>query len=140
MSRSGFAVSTSLLVALIMAVTQNVGCGAMNSSQNRALQSIAVTPASADAQTFAMGQVPFTATGTFSEPPSPAPISFAAPYSGGWLVSDTKIATINQSGTAQCVPGATGTVTVTAKASANSGTGTQNMSVAVAGTATLKCP
>jgi hypothetical protein len=140
MSRSGFALNTSLLIAVIALAMPNLGCGAMNSSQNRVLQSIAVTPASADAQSFSMGQVPFTATGTYSEPPSPAPVSFVAPYSGGWMVSDTRIATISQSGMAQCIAGATGTVTVTAKASANSGTGTQNISVAVSGTATLKCP
>jgi hypothetical protein len=47
--------------------------GSMNSTQNRVLQSMTVSPASADAQTFPQGQVQFTATGTFSQAPAPSP-------------------------------------------------------------------
>lgn len=141
MSRpSGLTVSTSLLIVVVVIAAQNVGCGAMNSGSNRMLQSIAVTPSNANAQNFAMGQVQFTATGTFSKPPSPALVPFSDPYSGSWGISNLSIATINQSGLAQCMPGKSGTVTITATASSNSATGMGQMSTAVQGTAKLTCP
>jgi len=122
-------------------VTQTVGCG---SSSNRVLQSIAVTPSTADAQSSANAQVQFTATGTFSKSPSPAPVTFAAPYSGSWVVSDQAIATLVGTGTGtatfQCVAGASGTVTITATASTNAATGTAATSTMVQGTASLTCP
>ena len=116
------------------------GCGSMNSN-NRVLQSMTVSPASADAQNFPQGQVQFTATGTFSMPPSPAtvPVPFVSPYSGSWISSNPNVATINQNGMAQCVTGASGTVTVTAVVSSNSAMGTQ-MSTGVSGTSKLTCP
>lgn len=136
--RFSFALSTCLLVVLVVIAAYAVGCSAMNS--NRVLQSIAVTPSNANAQNSAMGQVQFTATGTFSKPPSPALVPFVDPYSGSWAISDLNIATINQSGLAQCMPGRSGTVTVTAIASSNSATGMGQMSTAVQGTAKLTCP
>ncbi|HEV2115858.1 MAG TPA: hypothetical protein VGR48_07525 [Terriglobales bacterium] len=139
MSRTGLVLSASLLLAVVVIAALSVGCSAMNSS-NRVLQSIAVTPANADAQGSAMGQVQFTATGTFSKPPSPALVPFVDPYSGSWMVSNTKIASISQNGMAQCVSGASGTVTVTAIASSNSAMGMGQMSTAVSGTAKLTCP
>jgi hypothetical protein len=114
------------------------GCGA-NSSPNRVLLSMSITPAVADAATSASRQVQFTATGTFSRPPSPDAVPFVAPYSGSWLVSNPKAATITQTGLASCPPGGSGIVTVTAVASANSA-GPGAMSTAVSGTAKLTCP
>jgi Flp pilus assembly protein TadG len=118
-----------------------VGCGSMNSSSNRVLQSMNLSPATADAQSFPQGQVQFTPTGTFSMAPSPAavPVPFVSPYSGSWSSSDPSIATINQSGVAQCVAGAAGTVTIQAMASSNSAMGPA-MSTGVSGTAKLTCP
>ena len=117
------------------------GCGTMNSAQNRVLQSMTVSPATADAQTFPQGQVQFTATGTFSKAPSPAtvPVPFASPYTGSWLSSNPNVATINQNGVAQCVAGASGTVTVKAIVSSNAAMGTQ-MSTGVSATSQLTCP
>ena len=114
-----------------------VGCG-MSEGSNRVLESISVSRGSASAQSSPGGQVQFTATGSFSKPPSPAQVPFVAPYSGGWQTSDPSIATINDRGVAQCV-GPAGTVTVIAEASANSATGPA-MSVGVRGTAQLSCP
>ncbi len=140
MSRPNSLLNASLLLVVVVISAQYLGCGAMYSSQNRVLQSIAVMPASADAQSFSMGQVQFTATGTFSQPPSPATVPFTDPYSGGWTTSNPNIAKINQSGLAQCLSGASGTVTVTATASSNSATGMGQMSTAVLGMARLTCP
>jgi hypothetical protein len=78
----------------------------------RLLQSISVTPAIADAQSFPNGQVQFTAVGNYSQPPSPSPIT-----QSGWSLSDPNIAAISRGGFAQCNPGASGMVTVIASTS-----------------------
>ncbi len=65
MTKYGTVLATLLLVALAL---QALGCGSSNS--NRILESMTITPANADAQNFANGQVQFTATGTFSKAPS----------------------------------------------------------------------
>jgi hypothetical protein len=127
---------------IVALVFQTVGCGTSNS--NRVLQSMAVTPRTADAQSAPNGQVQFTATGTFSKAPSPSPVTFVAPYSGSWLISDPSIATLVGTGTGtatfQCVAGASGVVTITAIASTNAATGTGATSTMVKGTASLTCP
>ena len=141
MSRLVTSEAVVALFATLFFALQTIGCGTPGTTNpSRVLQSIAVMPASADAQNFPSGQVQFTATGTFSQPPSPSPVPFVAPYSGGWQVSDPVIATITQTGLAQCTFHASGTVTVTAIASANSCADRGCMSVAVLGTATLGCP
>lgn len=114
-----------------------VGCGGMNS--NRVLMSMTLSPASADAQNFANGQVKFTATGNFSQPPSPAPVTFMEPYTGTWFSSNLQIATIDQNGLAQCVQGTTGMVTISAIVSSNSANAPA-MSTGVSAVATLNCP
>ena len=60
--------SALLLIAFLIAS----GCGG---SSNQQLQSIAISPASADANHYSNGLVPFTALGTFNKPPSPSPLS-----------------------------------------------------------------
>jgi hypothetical protein len=138
MFRHKLVLPATLLLAIVVFTLQTTACGT-SSSANRVLSSITVTPATADAQNFTNGQVQFTATGAFSKPPSPAPMPFVSPYSGSWEISDLNIATISQSGVAQCVAGASGTVKVIAIASANSAMGPA-MSVAVSGSAQLTCP
>jgi len=138
---------TKKMVTIFFAVVlffQTFGCG--TSSSNRVLQSMAVTPPTADGLSSPIGQVQFTATGTFSKAPSPSPVTFVAPYSGGWQSSDPSIATLVPTGTGtgtatfQCAAGASGVVTITATASTNAATGTGATSTAVSGTASLTCP
>jgi hypothetical protein len=123
---------------------QAIGCGSSNS--NRVLQSMTVTPLTADGNTSPIGQVVFTATGRFSKAPSPSPVTFVAPYSGSWSVSDPSIATLVATGTGdgtatfQCVAGASGVATISAIASSNAASGTGATSTAVTGTAKLTCP
>ena len=134
-------ISTTLSAGLLAVfAVMSIGCSSMNSMSNRVLQSMVISPATADAQSSPSGQVQFSAMGTFSMAPSPAPVPFVAPYSGSWATSDLSVATIDQHGLAMCVAGASGTVTVSATASSNAGMGTQNMSTAVSGTAKLTCP
>lgn len=135
MNSKTFSMGLSLLAAVAAGLTLN-GCG---TDSLRVLQSMAVSPAVADAAKSPDGKVQFKATGTFSQPPSPDLVTFVAPYSGTWSVSNPGVATISQSGLAQCVPGASGTVDVKAIASANSA-GMGAMSIAVTGVAKLTCP
>jgi hypothetical protein len=106
------------------------GCG---NGSPRLLQSISVSPASADAQSFPSGQVQFTVLGTYSQPPSPSPTTASQ-----WLLVGPNIATISQSGVAQCTSGASGVVTVKAFTPAPcSGTGCT--AAMLSGTAQLSC-
>jgi hypothetical protein len=126
-----------------MLILQTLGCGMSSSNSNRVLQSMAVTPSTADAQSSSNGQVQFTATGTFSKAPSPSPVTFAAPYSGSWS-ADPTMATLVGTGTGtaifQCVAGASGVVTIKATASTNAAMGTMATGTAISGTASLTCP
>ncbi|HEV2469698.1 MAG TPA: hypothetical protein VGS78_10920 [Candidatus Sulfotelmatobacter sp.] len=107
-----------------------VGCG----SSNRVIQSVTVTPATADAQNFPNGQVQFTASGNYSRPPSPVALSQA-----NWWLSDGSMATLTGNGLAQCVPGASGVATVRAGVSGPC-RGTNCTAVQIVGTAQLSCP
>jgi len=132
--------STPAFVALVMVVTAgSLSCATANPNNGRVLTSIQVTPATADAQN---GQVLFTATGNFNLPPSPAPVTFAAPYTGSFVVDNPAsgaVANIVSTGTGtvtvQCVSGASGTVAVVASAAANNALGD-----VVSGSGQLTCP
>ncbi|MBZ5680123.1 MAG: hypothetical protein LAO24_08455 [Acidobacteriia bacterium] len=134
---------TVLAILFLAALAlQILGCGNSSMNSNRVLQSMVISPANPDAQNFPGGQVQFSATGTFSKAPSPGPVTFQPPYTGSWFlmgVGASSIATISQTGLAQCIPGAAGTVTVQATVSANSSMGTA-MSPAVSSSTNLTCP
>jgi hypothetical protein len=117
-----------LLVGLLLLIS---GCGG---GSPRLLQSITVSPASADAHSFPDGQVQFIVIGIYSQPPSPSPTTASL-----WSVLEPKLATISQSGVAQCTPGASGAVTVKAIVPAPC-RGTGCTAALLAGTAQLTCP
>ncbi len=126
------------LAAGALALMLSVGCGGMSSNSPRVLQSINVTPATADALNFPNGQVQFGATGNFSMPPTPVtPLTVSI-----WTSSAPSIATVDpNSGVGQCVPGASGTATITAKApSGGPDMPMPGTAVLVSGTAQLNCP
>ena len=135
----------ALSLAFLVAVTVLLSsCSSSNPNVGRVLYSISVTPATADAQNFAKGQVVFTATGSYSLAPSPAPLTFASPYAGQFVVANptnppatiaTIVSTGNSTVTVQCASGESGTVPVVASASANNGTNT-----VITGSAELTCP
>lgn len=122
-----------LPTAVLLVGIELIGNGCGNGSP-RLLQSVSVTPPSAEAQNFPNGQVQFTAIGTYSQPPSPSPITQV-----GWSLSNPNIATVSPSGLAQCDPGASGVVTVQASTSAPC-SGTACTAALLSGTAQLSCP
>jgi len=97
------------LFLLVLAAAMTLACG---SSANHTLQSVAITPASADAKNYPGGLVQFTATGTYSVPPSPV-----TPLAATWGTCDqggnaTSEVSVSASGLAQCASGAAGTYKV----------------------------
>ena len=126
------------LTAGVLTLLATLGCGGMSNSSPRILQSINVTPATADAQNFPNGQVQFGATGNFSAPPTPVtPLTVSI-----WTSSAPAVATVDpNSGVAQCVPGAAGNATIAAKApSGGPDMPTPGTAALVVGTAQLNCP
>jgi hypothetical protein len=130
--------SCSLVVLATLAAS---GCG------SRQLQSIALTPASADAKDYPNGQIPLTATGTYSQPPSPVQLTsnevvWCAGDTGGECVGNiVPPVTVDQNGLAQCGPTFVGTATVLAgtqsSAMVNPDGGSQ---LKVFGSAQVTCP
>jgi len=95
---------------LVFAAAFALSCG--SSSGPRLLQTVTVSPASADAQDFPEGTVQFTATGFFNTHPSPvSPLTtfWGACFQGG---TTTDIAVDTHAGTAQCLSTAHGTYTI----------------------------
>jgi len=132
------------VAALCLIVPTSTGCG----SANRQLQSIAVTPATADAQDFLGGIVQFSAVGNYSGgSPAQGSISTiqwcASPGPGTCVSQNVKPGvTISQTGLAQCDPGSAGAWTINAdsppiQASQPGGEIGSNI---VVGSATLTCP
>jgi hypothetical protein len=139
MTRLGFRLLSLVLSLIILGI---VGCGS-----SRQLQSVRLSPATADAQSFPNGQVQFTATGTYSSSPSPVQLTsqdvmWCVGSTSGLCVGNVSPgATVNQNGLAQCVPTFAGTVTILA------GTGSSVMMIpdtgsqlAVFGAAQMSCP
>ncbi len=100
---------------VLLGVLSFSGCGS-----SRKLQSVALTPAAADAQAFPNGQVPFTAKGIFSKPPSPTPltskdVAWCVGSSSGACAGNINAgATVDQNGMAKCSPTFVGTATILA--------------------------
>ena len=94
------------LVSLVFLAIVTLTCG--SSSQNHTLQSIAVNPATADAN----GKpVQFTATGIYNTPPvqvTPQAATWGACYQN----ASTTDVSVTSNGLAQCASGAAGTYTV----------------------------
>ena len=135
----------SLILILLIAS----GCG----GGSRQLQSVSLSPASADAESFPNGKVPFVATGTFSKPPSPVQLTsndvlwcvgeltnVANPTAGVCAGNIAPFATVDQNGTAQCGPTSQGTVYVLAGTPSSPAMGDQGQPLKIFGSAQLTCP
>jgi hypothetical protein len=107
--------SCFVLLLLLLAVLPTPGCG-----DGRQLQSVSLTPAVADIQNYSTGVVPFAATGTFSRPPSPAPLTsqdvvWCVGSSAGACAGNIAVgASVDQMGNARCLPGFVGTANILA--------------------------
>jgi len=97
-------------VALVLPASLVLSCGTKSPGQDP-LQSITLSPATADAQDYPNGQVPFTATGYYSDPSRTV-----TPLSAGWGTcyqeASTNAVSVSPGGVAQCTPGAVGTYTI----------------------------
>jgi hypothetical protein len=104
---------------LLSAATLMLACGSFSSHM---LQSVNLSPATADAQNYPNGAVPFAATGIFGTMPSPV-----TPLPVTWTtcnVNNQPQISISATGVAQCNSGAVGTFVVEATGTQNLGNGT----------------
>ena len=103
MSRHGFFLC---VIFLALAACMTLACGS-----SRQIQSVTLSPASADAQNYPDGKVPFVATGHYNHAPMTAtPLqAFWGPPAGSPVDSGISV---DANGVAQCAPGASGTYSV----------------------------
>ena len=139
-----YGLSVSFLAVLAIALM--LACG--SSPPPRSLQSVSLSPATADAQG---SPVQFTATGYFNDQPSSAKLS-AANWGACYQNQGTTAVSVDTDGLARCSAGAAGTYTVWAWAESAAGScGGNNGEVPanpcggagecqVTGTAQLTCP
>jgi hypothetical protein len=126
---------------LLLAALAFSACGS-----SRHLQSVSLSPAAADAQSFPNGQVPFKAAGTFSKPPSPVQltgqdVTWCVGASGGGCAGNINPgATVDQNGLAQCNSGFAGTVTILAGQGTTMVMPDVGAQLKIFGTAQLTCP
>jgi hypothetical protein len=96
-------------LALLLAAYLALSCGAGQSQ----LQSMALSPAQADAQSYPSGQVPFIATGHYSNP-----THTVTPQPANWIACQQNAPTsdvyVSNTGVAHCASGATGTYSIEA--------------------------
>jgi hypothetical protein len=134
----------SVFFLAIFAIAITLACGG---SSPRTLQSVRLSPPTSDAQG---SPVQFTATGYFSEQPSPAKL-LTANWGACYQNQPTTAVSVSANGLAQCAAGAVGTYTVWAWAeSGGDSCGTAGTVPAnpcggagecqVTGTAQLMCP
>ena len=145
--------ATFLLLALVLLLVVSAGCGgsSMTMGGTRQMQTLMVSPSSADAQKFANNQVQFMATATFNMAPmsimSPAVHwsignPFATPMPMGMSTMANMAASIDGNAVARC-NGFVGIVTIEATAPADPSMGISQMNAMtrnVSGMAQLICP
>jgi hypothetical protein len=139
MKRSKFLFTGPFVLAAALAT---LGCGS-----GRQLQSVTLVPASADAKDYPNGQIPMTATGMYSQPPSPVlltsnDIVWCVGTSNGLCngnIASPVIVDVN--GVAQCSLGKTGTATVLAgKPSSKAVTPDGGSQLKIFASAQVTCP
>jgi hypothetical protein len=133
--------SPSLLLLICLAILL-IACG---SSSPRTLQTVGITPETADAQAFPNGEVQFTATGYYNKTPmSVTPIS--ATWGACYQNMPTTDVTLTSTGVAQCASAARGTYLVWAfspdgsNMTCNAITACGGGCGRITGTALLTCP
>jgi len=133
------------LIALLLAVAVTISCG----NGKQPLQSVTITPATADAQKYSGGMVQFSAVGFYAggesrQMPSSALSWCASPGPGVCIGENVKPGvTIDQNGLAQCQPGSVGTWTINANSPPTSQAAQPGGEIGASiifGSATLTCP
>lgn len=133
----------SFFFLLVLVAATMLACG----SSPRVLQSVAVSPATADAQSFSGGLVQFTSLGYYTTPPSPVE-PLAATWGACYQGNLTTGVSVSASGVAHCAAGSVGTYTVWVSVPSNPDHGACPQianacgggGCMVAGTAQLTCP
>ncbi len=137
MTRSG---PLFLVEAVILLSLEMLACG----NTQRQLTSISLSPATADAKSYPLGQVQFVATGHYNKAPVSAPLQPAL-----WSVvlqsAQQGNVTISASGVAECGAGTVGSFSVVAYSPADPSLPDTNASLlngnkAAVGTAQIMCP
>jgi hypothetical protein len=138
-------IATSFLSLVLAGSVVALSCGGGQSQSQ--LQSVAVNPPSADAQNFTNGEVPFVATGFYTDPEHTVTPLTKATWTACAGTSPTSDVILSQSGAAQCASGAHGTYTIFATAPKSSrecpaitACGVIVGGCVVSGTAQLTCP
>ena len=131
---------TPFLLGLVLISSVALSCGAASKGQQGQLQSITLSPATADAQDYPDGQVQFIATGIYINPAHKV-----TPQPAHWGVCQQNAATsevsVTTAGLAQCANGAAGTYTIFAFDMTNCDAITAcGGGCTVVGTAQLSCP
>jgi len=128
--------SVLLLIAFFM-----LACG--SSSQ---LQSISISPATADAKDYANGQVQFTATGTYADGSQVKPLTALWTPAPPWSLTPQQpwpAITLDSTGLASCGRANPGTYMIVATAPVDPHSPLLQMTMSTpqaGGTATLTCP
>jgi|ERR1043166_4238727 hypothetical protein len=100
-----------VLFSLVLYASFALSCGGAKSQGQDPLQSITLSPASADAKDYPSGQVPFIATGHYIDPSrtvTPLSAMWGTCYQG----APTSEVSVTAEGVAECAAGAVGTYTI----------------------------
>ncbi len=126
---------------IFLAAILTSGCGS-----SRQLQSVNLSPPTADAKSFPGGQVTFAATGNFNKPPSPTPLTsndvfWCAGLTAGSCAGNINPgATVDQNGVAQCLSAFVGTTYIMAGTAGTAMNPDEGVPLKVFGSAKLTCP
>jgi hypothetical protein len=138
-------IPVSLLLLVLTGSWIALSCGSGQSQSQ--LQTVAINPATADAQNYPNGEVPFVATGYYIDPEQTVTPLTTATWTACNGTNPATDVVLSQSGAAQCGSGAHGTYTIfatalksSAKCPAITPCGVIVGGCVVNGTAQLSCP
>jgi hypothetical protein len=130
-------------VALLFCAAVALSCGASSQGPSQ-LQSIMLNPATADAQSYPDGIVPFTATGYYTNP-----THSVTPQVANWVAcqddTPTTAVSVTNKGAAQCASGSSGVYAINAWNVSNSNSECTAITACgggctIVGSAQLTCP
>jgi hypothetical protein len=133
-----------LVLLLVLAAAIMLACGsptAIGTNQSHGLESITLSPATADASGYPGGLVQFVATGHYTTPPSPVTPIVPQVWGACYQNAPVSVVSVTSKGLAQCLAGSSGTYTVFASDMTNClAIGPCGAGCQITGTAQLTCP